>query len=159
MPRNVEIKARVIDWEQMRQRAAAIADGPPATLEQEDMYLHRPARPTKTPNAKRLSRTHLLFPRKHDAAQGENPAIFASRSRIQPPRKMLALVHGERGIIRKTRWLYLAGQTRIHLDPGWRRLSGISGTGKVVMRDGQSIEEGDGYSPREFDGTPEHWQG
>ena len=33
MPRNVEIKARVLDWDAMRQRAAALAGGPVQILE------------------------------------------------------------------------------------------------------------------------------
>ena len=55
-------------------------------------------------------------------------------------RRILATMHGERGIIRKTRWLYMAGQTRIHLD----RVEGLGDflELEVVMRDDQSIETG-----------------
>lgn len=47
---------------------------------------------------------------------------------------------GVRGVVRKTRYLYMVGQTRIHLDD-------VEGLGhfmelEVVMREGQSDAEG-----------------
>ncbi|HET9912673.1 MAG TPA: class IV adenylate cyclase, partial [Anaerolineales bacterium] len=51
-----------------------------------------------------------------------------------------ALAYGIRGFVRKTRYLYLVGQTRVHLDD-------VEGLGQfieleVVMREGQSDAEG-----------------
>ena len=53
---------------------------------------------------------------------------------------MLKLAYGIRGIVRKTRYLYLVGQTRIHLDD-------VEGLGQfmeleVVLKEEQSNEEG-----------------
>jgi len=52
----------------------------------------------------------------------------------------LSLALGVRGVVRKTRYLYMAGQTRIHLDD-------VEGLGhfmelEVVLRDDQSEAEG-----------------
>ncbi len=53
---------------------------------------------------------------------------------------MLELACGIRGVVRKTRYLYLVGQTRVHLDD-------VEGLGQfmeleVVLREGQSDAEG-----------------
>jgi predicted adenylyl cyclase CyaB len=55
-------------------------------------------------------------------------------------KRVLELAYGIRGVVRKTRYLYLVGQTRIHLDD-------VEGLGQfmeleVVMEDGQSDVEG-----------------
>jgi predicted adenylyl cyclase CyaB len=52
----------------------------------------------------------------------------------------LELAYGIRGIVRKTRYLYLVDQTRVHLDE-------VEGLGQfmeleVVMQEGQSDAEG-----------------
>lgn len=52
----------------------------------------------------------------------------------------LSLALGVRGVVRKTRYLYMIGRTRIHLDD-------VEGLGhfmelEVVMREGQSDAEG-----------------
>ncbi len=55
-------------------------------------------------------------------------------------KRVLELAYGIRGVIRKTRYLYLVGQTRVHLDD-------VEGLGQfmeleVVLREGQSDAEG-----------------
>ena len=52
----------------------------------------------------------------------------------------LRLALGIRGVVRKTRYLYMVGQTRVHLDD-------VEGLGQfmeleVVLRDNQSDDEG-----------------
>jgi len=53
---------------------------------------------------------------------------------------MLGMVHGERGVVRKTRWLYMVAQTRVHLD----RVQGLGDflELEVVLMEGQTTEEG-----------------
>ena len=55
-------------------------------------------------------------------------------------REALARAHGVLGRVRKTRWLLLAGPTRIHLD----RVENLGEFMEleVVLRDEQSLEEG-----------------
>jgi len=56
-------------------------------------------------------------------------------------KRVLELAYGIRGIVKKTRYLYLVGQTRVHLDD-------VKGLGQfmeleVVMKDGQDDAEGE----------------
>jgi predicted adenylyl cyclase CyaB len=139
MPRNVEIKARVVDWEQMRQRVAAIADRPPEMLQQEDVFFTVPRGRLKLRTQNGAAeliyylRENSSGPRQCDYLRLPIPDPAATR-------EMLALVHGQRGIIRKTRWLYMVGQTRIHLD----RVENLGDFVEleVVLRDDQRLEEG-----------------
>jgi predicted adenylyl cyclase CyaB len=139
MPRNVEIKARVIDWEQMRQKAAAIADRPPETLEQEDVFFTVPRGRLKL-RTQNGSAELIYYFRENTSAPRESTYLRLPIPDPAATREMLALVHGERGIIRKTRLLYMVGQTRIHLD----RVENLGDflELEVVLRGGQSLEEG-----------------
>jgi len=139
MARNVEIKARVVDWERMRQRITALADGPPEVLEQEDVFFTVPRGRLKLRSQNGAAeliyylRENSIGPRKCDYLRIPIPDPPATR-------QMLALIHGERGVVRKTRWLYMVGQTRIHLD----RVENLGDflELEVVLRDGQTIEQG-----------------
>jgi predicted adenylyl cyclase CyaB len=139
MPRNVEIKARVVGWEQMRQRAAAVADRPPETLEQEDVFFMVPRGRLKL-RTQNGSAELIYYFRENTAGPRESTYLRVPIPDPAAARQMLALVHGEREIIRKTRWLFLVGQTRIHLD----RVENLGDFMEleVVLREGQSLEEG-----------------
>jgi len=55
-------------------------------------------------------------------------------------KRVLELAYGIRGVVKKTRYLYLVGQTRVHLDD-------VEGLGQfmeleVVMQEGQSDTDG-----------------
>jgi predicted adenylyl cyclase CyaB len=139
MPRNVEIKARVTGWEQLRKRAVAIADRPPEMLEQEDVFFTVPRGRLKL-RTQNGSAELIYYFRENAAGPRESRYLRVPISDPAAARQMLALVHGERGIIRKNRWLYMVGQTRIHLD----RVENLGDflELEVVLRDGQSLEEG-----------------
>jgi predicted adenylyl cyclase CyaB len=139
MPRNVEIKARLIDLEKMREKAAQIADGPATVLNQEDIFFTSPRGRLKlriqngTAELIYYFRENTTGPRESDYLCLPVPDPIAAR-------RMLGMVHGERGVVRKTRWLYMVGQTRVHLD----RVDGLGDflELEVVLREKQPIEEG-----------------
>lgn len=139
MPRNVEIKARVDDLEQLRQRAAGIADRPPQTLQQEDVFFTVPRGRLKLRTQDGAAEL-IYYLRENSSGPRQSTYLRIPIADPSATRVMLALVHGERGVIRKTRWLYLAGQTRIHLD----RVENLGDFVEleVVLRDDQSLEEG-----------------
>ena len=154
--RNVEIKARIGDWNLTHQRAETLSDSPRAILRQEDVFFTVPAGRLKL---RILAPDHGgAFPRRGEAsppnlcparlggdasplqrglplpgsAPDHGELIYYQRADTAGPktsnyliartpepdtlRATLSAALGVRGVVRKERWLYLVGQTRIHLD-------------------------------------------
>jgi predicted adenylyl cyclase CyaB len=140
MPRNIEIKAYARDFDKIRRRAEALSDTACEVIPQEDIFF---------PVEKGRLKLRILAP---DRGQ----LIFYTRPDREGPKcseyqitetcdsaglkNVLAQAYGIRGAVKKTRYLYLAGQTRIHLDD-------VEGLGKfmeleVAMRPDQPDEDG-----------------
>jgi predicted adenylyl cyclase CyaB len=140
MPTNIEIKARVRDLAGLRSRAEALSDTPVQVIPQEDIFFHTPKGRLKL----RLLRpdfAQLVYYERPDQGgpKHSNYHIYETRD-PEGLKTALSLALGVRGVVRKTRYLYLAGQTRIHLD-------NVEDLGpfmelEVVLRDGQSEAEG-----------------
>jgi predicted adenylyl cyclase CyaB len=140
MATNIEIKARVDDLEALRKRAEALSDTPCQVVPQEDTFYHIPQGRLKL---RRLAADHaqLVYYTRHDTSGPKRSEyqIFETRDSAGL-NSLLAAALGVRGVVRKVRYLYLAGQTRIHLDD-------VEGLGQfmeleVVLRPGQSEAEG-----------------
>ena len=140
MPRNVEIKARVPDFEALRLRAAALADGPVKIIDQLDTFYITPRGRLKL-RVLAPDRCELIqYTRADDSTaktstyeivRSDDPASFS---------RILESALPIRGVVTKTRHLYLIGQTRIHLDE-------VEGLGtfmelEVVLSKGQTTEYG-----------------
>jgi predicted adenylyl cyclase CyaB len=140
MPSNIEIKARVRDFAEVQRRAEVLSNGSVQVIPQEDIFF---------PTEKGRLKLRLLAP---DRAQ----LIYYTRPDQEGPKRsdyhifytsdpanlkrVLELAYGIRGVVRKTRYLYMVGQTRVHLDD-------VEGLGQfleleVVMQEGQSDVEG-----------------
>ncbi|MBI3739870.1 MAG: class IV adenylate cyclase [Chloroflexi bacterium] len=140
MPANIEIKARVSDFDNLRQRAEMLSGAPCETIPQVDTFF-------------RVDKGRLKL---RDLGAGRAQLIFYQRSDQDGPKRsdysiamiadaenlirVLTLAYGIRGVVKKTRYLYLVGQTRVHVDD-------VEGLGhfmelEVVLRDGQSDAEG-----------------
>jgi len=139
MPRNVEIKAKVIDWEQMHHRAKTAAGGEPKILHQEDIFFNVPRGRLKLRTQNKMSEL-IYYLRENTSGPKQSSYLCLPVANPAATRQILAVIHGERGIIRKTRWLYMAGQTRIHLD----RVENLGDflELEVVLRDDQTTEMG-----------------
>jgi predicted adenylyl cyclase CyaB len=140
MPTNIEIKARVHDLAGLRARAEALSDTPVQVIPQEDTFFHTPKGRLKL-RLLQPDRAQLVYYERpdQDGPKRSNYYIFAT-SDPQGLKTALQMALGVRGVVRKTRYLYLAGQTRIHLDD-------VEGLGQfmeleVVLRDSQSDAEG-----------------
>ncbi len=141
MGRNVEIKARLRQPDEVRRRAAALADGPPELLEQADAFFACPEGRLKLRRFGDGS-AELIFYRRDDVA-GPRESEFLKAPIPDPDALEAALgtALGVLGHVRKLRTLYLVGQTRIHLDRverlGWFLEL------EVVLGDDQSIADGE----------------
>jgi adenylate cyclase class IV len=140
MSTNIEVKARVHDFHALRGRAERLSDEPAQVIAQEDTFFKIGAGRLKlrqfTPQS-----GELIFYRRDDS-QGPRSSDYAISETSDPEglRLLLAQAMGIRGRVKKTRLLYVVGQTRVHLDD-------VEGLGQfmeleVVMRQGQTDDEG-----------------
>jgi predicted adenylyl cyclase CyaB len=138
---NVEIKARTADLEILRRRVESVSDSPAELIMQEDIFFNGPQGRLKL----RIfsdDRGELIYYERSDQAGPKRSRYFISRT--AEPRKLTIVLEsalGIRGVVRKKRWLYWVGNTRIHLDE-------VEGLGsflelEVVLSTGQRIEEGE----------------
>ena len=139
MARNVEIKARVADWEEAHKRAGRIAESGPHRLEQEDVFFRVGHGRLKLRTENGQSEV-IYYLRENAAGPRESDYVCLPATDGAATRRILGAIHGERGVVRKVRWLYLVGQTRIHLD----RVEGLGDflELEVVLREGQNVETG-----------------
>jgi len=138
---NVEIKARITDLETLKQRAESISDSPAELIVQEDIFFNGPRGRIKL----RIfsdDRGELIYYERSDQAGPKLSQYFISNT-VEPRKLMIVLESalGIRGVVRKKRWLYWVGNTRIHVDE-------VEGLGsflelEVVLSTGQRIEEGE----------------
>lgn len=140
MPSNIEIKARVRDFAEIRRRAEALSDMPLKVIAQEDTFFHVKKGRLKLRDFGTGSAQLIFYQRPdRDGPKRSDYRIFETDDPTGL-RTVLELAYGVRGSVRKTRYLYLAGQTRIHLDD-------VAGLGQfmeleVVLRADQSDAEG-----------------
>jgi predicted adenylyl cyclase CyaB len=139
LPANIEIKARARAFEDIRSRAEKLSDGPVQLIAQEDTFFNTAQGRLKL----RVLADHaeLIFYTRPDQ-QGPKRSDYHITRSDDPDnlKRVLELAYGIRGVVRKTRYLYLIGKTRVHLDD-------VEGLGQfmeleVVMQEGQSDVEG-----------------
>ncbi len=140
MPANIEIKARVLDPIVLRQRAEQLSDSPVEVMTQVDTFFYTQRGRLKLRELGPAP-AQLIFYSRPDAT-GPKRSDYSIFLTEQPAalKEMLSRALGVRGVVRKTRLLYLVGQTRIHLDE-------VEGLGhflelEVVLREGQGEDEG-----------------
>ena len=140
MPANIEIKARVRDFNSLKNRAESLSDLPMQVIPQEDTFFNIPAGRLKlrvlAPDRAQL----VWYARKDDTGPKRSDYHIYETHEPEQLKTTLALALGVREVVRKTRYLYLVGQTRIHLDDVEEL--GYFMELEVVMRPGQPDVEG-----------------
>ena len=139
MPSNIEIKARVNDPVRFRKTANELSSRQD-TLKQEDTFFLCPRGRLKLRSFPQ-GVGELIYYERPDETGPKFSKYWISKTQ-EPDSLLLTLRNalGIVGIVRKTRELFLAGQTRIHLDD-------VEGLGifaelEVVMEEGQTVESG-----------------
>lgn len=116
MGRNIEIKARISKLEEWLPRAAALSDGAPVTISQDDTFFPCPNGRLKL-RAFASGGGELIFYQREDCAEPkESHYVLGPVPEVGPIREALTQAYGVMGRIRKLRYLFMAGRTRIHLD-------------------------------------------
>jgi predicted adenylyl cyclase CyaB len=119
MPRNVEVKARIDSVEALLPRARALADGPQTQLMQDDTFFDCARGRLKLRDFGDGTGELIHYERPDDAGPKLSDYVRAPTTDPAALREALARALGAASVVdrvRKTRWLLLAGATRIHLD-------------------------------------------
>ena len=140
MPSNIEIKARVGDFDRLLKRAEELSDTPLQVIHQEDTFFNTEKGRLKL-RIVAPDRSQLIYYLRSDQ-EGPKRSDYHIFETPDPEnlRRVLELAYGIRGVVKKTRYLYMVGQTRVHMDD-------VEGLGQfmeleVVMQSGQSDAEG-----------------
>jgi predicted adenylyl cyclase CyaB len=144
MPANIEIKARARDFDGIRSRAAAISDSAGETIRQQDTFFITPRGRLKLRELEGSPAQLIYYERPDQEGPKRSDYQVFETSDAESLKTMLRRAYGVRGVVRKTRFLYLAGQTRIHVDD-------VEGLGRfmeleVMLRPGQTDAEGQGVA-------------
>ncbi|MGD0483613.1 MAG: class IV adenylate cyclase [Gemmatimonadales bacterium] len=140
MPRNVEIKARLRDADATRRLVAAVADGPPTTLEQADTFFRVAAGRLKLRELADGTAELIHYERRDTTAPADSRYAKCAVPDAGALRELLAAALGVRGRVVKRRLLFRVGRTRVHLDD-------VEGLGaflelEVEMAEGESEAAG-----------------
>lgn len=112
---NIEIKARVSDFERCERIAAEIAGGPPQVLNQVDTYFN--VRKGRLKLREYENACELIYYERPDT--GEPKQSDYERYPLGSPdaiKRMLDSALGIRAVVRKQRLVYIHKNVRIHLD-------------------------------------------
>ena len=140
MPVNIEIKARLTDFEALKQRAQALSDTPVKIIPQVDTFFQTGKGRLKLREFGSRPAQLVYYERLDQNGPKRSHYRILETSDPESLKDILQLALGIRGVVRKTRYLYMVGQTRVHLDD-------VEGLGQfmeleVVLRPGQSDEDG-----------------
>ncbi|MGA8274338.1 MAG: class IV adenylate cyclase [Candidatus Sulfotelmatobacter sp.] len=140
MPTNIEIKAVLTNRAATEAATARLSDSGPETIHQEDFFFCSDRARLKL-RVFASDRGELIRYERTNVADARGSHYLIART--SDPQKLLEILRAElgaAGVVKKTRTLYLIGQTRVHIDE-------VSGLGEfleleVVLRPEQTEAEG-----------------
>ncbi len=137
---NVEIKAHARDVERLHALAAELANRAPEVVEQIDTFFCVPSGRLKLRELGPDRGELIHYHRRDQTGPARSAYSIVQTNEPAALRDCLAAALGVRGVVRKKRWIYHVGQTRIHVDD-------VSDLGsflevEVVLSPEQSVEDG-----------------
>jgi len=116
MPSNVEIKTKLRDWAAAEAWAKRRADCGPEVLQQEDVFFACEGARLKLRILGPARGELIRYQRTNSAEVRLSQYQLARTDTPEVLREILAKTLGVVGVVKKTRLLFLVGQTRVHLD-------------------------------------------
>jgi predicted adenylyl cyclase CyaB len=140
MASNIEIKARIRDWAQFKRRAEALSDTSVEIIPQEDVFFYTRRGRLKLRIFSPMHAQLVWYSRPDSMGPKRSDYLICETDEPDSMKDLLAGALKVRGVVRKTRYLYLIGQTRLHMDD-------VEGLGtfaelEVVLHPGQSDTDG-----------------
>lgn len=140
MPSNIEIKARAHDFARQYELAKRLSDTPARVIHQHDVFFKAERGRLKLRILGPESGELIFYERPDQPGPKASQYLIARTSEPEALRATLAAALGLVGEVIKRRTLFMAGQTRIHLDE-------VAGLGEfleleVAMKPEQSPAEG-----------------
>ena len=116
MPRNIEIKARARDFIGQSELAAQLSEGPAQHLVQVDTFFNVTSGRLKLREFGDGTGELIQYHRADQIEPTESTYIRNTTADPSTLKDALANSLGVRAVVKKKRTVYMAGQTRIHLD-------------------------------------------
>ncbi|KPJ61589.1 MAG: hypothetical protein AMJ46_00335 [Latescibacteria bacterium DG_63] len=116
MASNIEIKAWANDFQRQQELAVAISDTPPEHTSQEDIFFNVPRGRLKLRVFGDKSGELIYYSREDTISPRVSHYSIFRTHEVETLRTILSSSLGVRGLVRKRRTVYRAGDIRIHLD-------------------------------------------
>jgi len=145
MPANIEIKARINDFDNLQYKAEQLSDTPCRVILQLDTFFNCPNGRIKLRELSPQNGQIVFYQRADVSGPKHSEYLIFETDDPTGLKTVLSQAYGVRGVVSKVRHLYMVGQTRIHLDE-------VDGLGQFIElevvllpeqndADGQSIAE------------------
>lgn len=116
MPSNIEIKAVLRDRAFVEEALRRLRAVGPTRLEQMDVFFNCPHGRLKLRYIEGAAAELIYYDRPDRPGPKQSDYVVSRTTEPHTLREALARAYGERGVVAKTRTLYLVGITRVHLD-------------------------------------------
>ena len=138
--KNIEIKAKIRDYEKVQKLVKELCPNPVQTEQQEDTFFITSKGRLKLRESN-VKSALIYYDRKDSLEPSQSDIAISFTDNPETLKSVLIKSNGIRGIVKKNRTLYKYGQTRIHLDV-------VAGLGKfieleVVLKSDQTLKDGE----------------